>query len=166
MKTGTVKKLALIALILIGAVFLLQILITVFQGPIKRVYGFLESSVIAFTYIPWEAFADSLVRLILTLVFFVSICRHREGEITKGLVITLAILWGIWSAVLSPVFSSLTSMLLNRFYGYEALASYSAVRSALSTYTVIPSTAAGILMLLALGGYYRSGEKASETSEA
>ena len=166
MKTSTVKKLVMIALILIGVVFLLQILITVFQSSIKHLYGVLESGVIAFTYIPSEAFADSLVRLILSLVFFISIFRHREGEITKGLVVTLAILWGVWSAVLYPVFSSLSSMLLNQFYGYEAVASYSAVKSAISMFTVIPATAASILMLLALGGYFRSDAEAAGNGEA
>ncbi len=157
MRISTVKKLMIVAVSLLGAAFLWGVVCTVFQRWFKPLYS-VDSSVIRNFSVPWLSLFSQLVYLAVSAVLLSSVCRYRQGKSTKGLVITLAVIWGVWSAVLSPILSMVNTRVIANF-GAQSLASNSMMTSLVSIIAGPLQTAGSILTLLSLGAFFRSARK-------
>lgn len=151
------KTLQLIAVILWGVALLLTIIAIPLQVPVKQLY--LRDATVAQAFvIPWQTLIGLTVHLALAVILLILIITCRDKASTKGLVILLAVLWGVWGAVLSPLISMGITMLINA-QSIETTASYSVLTSAISLFTGPISTAGSIMTLIALGGFYRNQRK-------
>lgn len=158
MRISTVKKLMIVAVSLFGAAFFLTVLLTAFQRAGKQLYT-VDPEVMGRFNVPWASLVSQAVHCVLAVVLLINVCRYREGQSTVGLVITLAVIWGAWSAVLSPVLSMVNSAVIGRMYGTSDMASYSLMTSMVNAIAGPLQSAGSILTLLSLGAFFRSNRK-------
>ncbi len=151
MKQKTCIILSTLAVVLRALAFLAVLLMTVLQEPVKRLYGVGEE-VAVFRTVPWGIIVQTLIWLILAVVVLLVLLKRPGRGGTIVLTVATALLWGFFSVVFFPVLSVVFTRVTAGQGGTQAIASASALSSALSLALPILSTPASILSLLALGG--------------
>lgn len=150
MSNRTSKNLQLAAVILFSLALLSVIAATVFQQTVKQLYH-CDPSALEITSIPWPELISRTLYLILSIVCLVVIAKQPSRGKAIALTVIAAVLFAAFSAVITPVVSTATTMTVSR-QGADHLASYVSLTQAASFVSDVFSIPASILMLLSLGG--------------
>ena len=150
MKSKTCIILSALAFGLRALALIAVLLLTVLQEPVTRLYN-TDPEVAAIHTVPWSSIIPALIWLILAgVILLVLLKRPRRGG-TIALTVVSAVLYAVLGVLIFPALGLALTQAIAR-QGADALASSSALSSAISTVTGFLSTPASILSLLALGG--------------
>ena len=150
MSNKTSKNLQLAAVILFGLALLSVIAATVFQQTVKQIYH-TNPSALKITSVPWPALVSCALYLILSIVCLVVIAKQPSRGKAIALTIIGAVLFAVFSAVVSPIMSTAATVAVSR-KGVEQLTSYTSLMQAANLVSNAFGVPARILMLLSLGG--------------
>ena len=149
MSTKTCRTMQGIAFGLFALALFLCIALTFLQTPLKRFY-LADEQTLTIRSIPYYSIITCLVYVILALVWLLVVhSRMSHGTIMSAGII-LAILFGVFDAILLPAGNGLIAMFVSR-QGVDAIASNAALESVLSSIRVL-IVPAKILMFLSMGG--------------
>ena len=155
-----VRKLQIISVILFGASLLLSLIVIVFQGAFKPLFTMVPD-VLSCYVVPWPALAGSVTALVFAVLFLVFCMTVRSAKASRIIVVILLIAKLVYGVILSPLFSSLSTVAVNA-YGSTYIASWGTVTRGLSLFTALPSFAGNLLMFLAMGGFFGNGRDTEE----
>lgn len=147
-----IRKLQTAAVILYGAAFLLSLIIVLFQRPFVSIYTS-DPGALALQVFPWTSFIPLLVSLLAAVLFLVLCLSLKTAKGSRVSVIILMIALYVFRYLITPTVTSVYQLALNQ-YGTSYIVSFSAVTHAVSLFTSPLSLAGGLLMLLAMGGFY------------
>ena len=150
MKQRTCIILTALAVLLRTLALIVILMLTVFQEPVKRLYGVSEE-IAAVRSVPWSAIVQALIWLILAGIILLVLLKRPSRGGTIALTIVSALLYAFFGVVVSGVLQISVTQAIS-IQGAKEIASNSALSSALSMLTPFLSTPASILSLLALGG--------------
>lgn len=151
MKMKTVRILQLVSTILSGLSLISVILVTILQRSLKAaLYSGNSRRFIETTAFPIPIFINCIVGFVLSLITMLVLLRRQRGS--KGLLITIAILTGVYSVLISPVISMLVNSLLIASRDSNSIVAYSTVTNLAAYPATFFATPASILRFLGLGG--------------
>ena len=153
MKIKMVRILQSISTALALIAFLMTLVMTLAQKPIKKV---MMPTDLPFVF-PTDVFLYSLfVLLIMLVIWFLVKGNHTSGQ-TCAIVAVGVVALGLAMVVVNP----LLQIMAQRVYaakGTLPMASFSTLHNAINMFTTPVLNLAVILHLLAMGGYWRNGE--------
>lgn len=157
MRTKTCKTIQRIAFGLFVLALFLCIALTFLQTPLKRFY-LADEQTLTIRSIPYYSIITCLVYVILALVWLLVVhSRMSHGTIMSAGII-LAILFGVFDAILLPAGNGLIAMFISR-QSVDAFTSNAALEAVVSNVRVLLTVPAKILIFLSMGG--RMGKDAS-----
>ncbi|MBQ6476236.1 MAG: hypothetical protein IJJ34_08540 [Clostridia bacterium] len=162
MKVKTVRVLQIIAAALCILALVATLVMAIAQKAIIRMYY--HSPDIPRVFPTYQVLHALIMAGFMVLVFFLVKGNHTPGQTCAIVAVAVSVLALLQIAVFPLLQTLLMRSIVGRM-GDMNIAAYSALQSGIGIFTGPPISAATILHLLAMGGYWRNGEdRAAEKS--
>ena len=156
MKVKTVRTLQLISAILCGLALLASLVLAIAQKVIIRMY-YHSGAEMPRVFPTYSVLYALIMTGFMVLVFFLVKGNHTPGQTCAIVAIAVSVL-GLLQIAVFPLLQTLLTTRTAAAMGSMSMAAYSALQAGIGIFTSPLLSAATILHLLAMGGYWRNGE--------